>query len=80
MGFRSYLKRLESLTLRRRILRSHYQEKNATERSPQYSTLVQEPWRAQSLIFLIRALHTKQKIMFASKEADAQLIKRETSV
>ena len=42
---RSYLEGLESLTLPRlrRIMRSHYQEKSATELYRQLSTLVQEP-------------------------------------
>ena len=43
MRLRSYLEGLESLTLPR-LLRSHYQEKSATELSRQLSTLVQEPY------------------------------------
>ena len=74
MRLRSYLEGLESLTLPRlrRILRSHYQEKSATELYRQLSTLVQEPQEG-SQSFLIRALDTRQKILFASKEADTQL-------
>ena len=74
MRLRSYLEGLESLTLLplRRILRSHYQEKSATELYFQLSTLVQEPPEG-SQIFLIRTLDTRQKILFASKEADTQL-------
>ena len=74
MRLRSYLEGLESLTLPRlrRILRSHYQEKSATELYRQPSTLVQEPQKG-SQSFLIRALDTRQKILFASKEADTQL-------
>ena len=56
----------------RHILRSHYQEKSATELYCQLSTLVQEPQEG-SQSFLIRALDTRQKILFASKEADTQL-------
>ena len=74
MRLRSYLQGLESLTLPRlrRILRSHYQEKSATELYRQLSTLVQEPQEG-SQSFLIRALDTRQKILFASKKADTQL-------
>ena len=74
MRLRSYLEGLESLTLPRlrHILRSHYQEKSATELYRQLSTLVQEPQEG-SQSFLIRALDTRQKILFASKEADTQL-------
>ena len=63
---RTYLEGLESLTLPRlrRILRSHYQEKSVTELYLQLSTLVQEP-QEDSQSFLIRALDTRQKILFA---------------
>ena len=54
-----------------RILISHYQEQSATELYRQLSTLVQEPQEG-SQSFLIRALDTRQKILLASKEADAQ--------
>ncbi|PFX25321.1 hypothetical protein AWC38_SpisGene10089 [Stylophora pistillata] len=47
-------------------------EKSATELYRQLSTLVQEPQEG-SQSFLIRALDTRQKILFASKEADTQL-------
>ena len=74
MRLRSYLEGLDSLTLPRlrRILRSHYQEKSATELYRQLSTLVQEPQEG-SQSFLIRALDTRQKILLASKEVDTQL-------
>ena len=74
MRLRSYLEGLESLTLPllRYILRFHYQEKSAKELYQQLSTLVQEPQEG-SHSFLIRALNTRQKILFASKEADTQL-------
>ena len=47
MRLRSYLEGLDDLTIPRlrRILRSHYQEKSATELYRQFSTLVQEPKR-----------------------------------
>ena len=71
---RSYLEGLKSLTLPRLrcILRSHYQENSATELYRQLSTLVQEP-REGSPSFLMRALDTRQKILFASKEVDTHL-------
>lgn len=74
MRLRSYLEGLKSLTLPRlrRILRSHYQEKSATELYRQPSTLIQEPHEG-SQSFLIKALDTRQTILFASKEADTQL-------
>ena len=74
MRLRSHLEGLESLTLLplRRILRSHYQEKSATELYLQLSTLVQEPPEGSS-IFLVRTQDTRQKILFASKEAGTQL-------
>ena len=54
MRLRSYLEGLESFTLPRlrRILRSHYQEKRATELYRQLSTLVQEPQEGSQLEFL----------------------------
>ena len=71
LRLRSYLEGLESLTLPRlrHILRSHYQEKSARELYRQLSTLVQEPQEG-SQSFLMRTLYTRQKILFASKEAD----------
>ena len=74
MRLRSYLEGLEGLTLPRlrSILRSHYQEKSATELYRQLSTLAQEPQEGPQS-FLIRALDTRQKILFATKEADTQL-------
>ena len=74
MRLRSYLEGLESLTfhLLRSILRSHYQEKRATELYRQLSTLVQEPQEG-SQSFLIRVLDARQKILLASKEVDTQL-------
>lgn len=74
MRLRSYLESMNDLTLPRlrSILRSHYEEKSATELYQQLSTLVQGSQEGPQS-FLIRALDTRQKIMFASKEADAQL-------
>lgn len=74
MRVKSYLEGLGDLTLPRlrRILRSHYQEKSATEPYRQLSTLVQEPQESPQN-FLIRALYTRQKILFASQEVDTEL-------
>ena len=71
MIFRSYLEGLEDLTLLRlrRILRSHYREKSATELCRQ---LVQEPQEG-SQNMLLRALDIRQKILFASQKVDTQL-------
>lgn len=54
----------------RRILRSHFQEKNPTELYQILSTTSQET-RESSQDFLIRVLDLKQKILFASQEADS---------
>ena len=74
MRLRSYLESMNDLTLPRlrSILRSHYEAKSATELYQQLSTLVQGSQEGPQS-FLIRALDTRQKIMFATKEADAQL-------
>ena len=74
MRLRSYLEGLESLALSRLrcILKSHYQEKSATKLYRQLSALVQAPQKG-SHSFLIRALDTRQKIMFASKGAEIPL-------
>ena len=74
MRLRSCLEGLESLALSRLrcILKSHYQEKSATKLYRQLSALVQAPQKG-SHSFLIRALDTRQKIMFASKGAEIPL-------
>ncbi len=56
----------------RRILRSHFQEKNATELYKKLTTEVQRP-RETPQSFLIRALDLRQKILFASQEDDSGL-------
>ncbi len=56
----------------RRILRSHYQEKNATELYKQLTTEAQRT-RETPQSFLIRALDLRQKILFASQEDDSGL-------
>ena len=74
MRLRNYLEGLSDLTLPRlrRILRSHFQENSASDLYRQLSTLVQEP-QENPQSFLIRALDTRQKILFASQEVDTQL-------
>ena len=74
MRLRSYLEGLRDSTLPRlrRFLISHYQEKSATDLYRHLSTLVQEP-QENPQSFLIRALDTRLKILFASQEVDTQL-------
>lgn len=74
LQLRSYLEGKTDLTLpmMRRILRSHYQEKNATEL---YKQLTAESQRAKETpqSFLIRVLDLRQKILFASQEDESGL-------
>ena len=74
MQLRSYLETISDLTLARlrRILRSHYQEKSATELYRQLTTVVQAAQESPQS-FLIRALDLRQKVLFASKEAGAKI-------
>ncbi|KAL3999231.1 homeobox protein HoxA/B/C/D4 [Sarotherodon galilaeus] len=74
LQLRSYLEGKAQLTLPtlRRILRSHFQEKSATELYKQLASEVQTPKEtAQS--FLIRVLDLKQKVLFASQESESGL-------
>ncbi|KAL6485752.1 hypothetical protein MHYP_G00051440 [Metynnis hypsauchen] len=73
LQLRSYLEGKTNLTLPtlRRILRSHYQEKGATELYKQLTTEVQHKESPQN--FLIRTLDLRQKILFASQEAESGL-------
>lgn len=74
LQLRSYLEGKTDLTLPmlRRILRSHYQEKNATEL---YKQLTAESQRSKETpqSFLIRVLDLRQKILFASQEDESGL-------
>ncbi len=74
LQLRSYLEGKADLTLPmlRRILRSHYQEKNATEL---YKQLTAESQRSKETpqSFLIRVLDLRQKIIFASQEDESGL-------
>ena len=74
MQLRSYLEGKMNLTLAtlRRILRSHYQEKSATEL---YKHLTSEAQGIKETPqnFLIRTFDLRQKILFASQEAESGL-------
>lgn len=74
LQLRSYLEGKTNLTLPnlRRILRSHYQEKGATELYKQLTSEVQSS-KETPQAFLIRALDLRQKILFASQEAESGL-------
>ena len=67
MYLRSYLIGLKDLTLprQRKILRSH-REKDATSSYEDLITMCQGP-KESPLNFLIRALDTRQKVLFASR-------------
>lgn len=74
MQLRSYLEGKTNLTLPtlRRILRAHFQEKGATELYKQLSSEVQSS-KETPQSFLVRCLDLRQKILFASQEAESSL-------
>ena len=74
LSLRSYLEGKADLTLAKltRIMRSHYQEKTATELYHQLSSTVQQS-KEKPQEFLIRLLDLKQKVLFASQESDSEL-------
>lgn len=74
LQLRSYLEGKGDLTLPalRRILRSHYQERGATELYKQLSSEVQSS-KETPQNFLLRTMDLRQKILFASQEADSGL-------
>lgn len=74
LQLRSYLEGKSDLSLPtlRRILRSHYQERSATELYKQLTTEVQGN-KETPQNFLIRAMDLRQKILFASQEAESSL-------
>ena len=74
LSLRRYLEGKADLTLAklRRIMRSHYQERTATELYHQLSSTVQQP-KEKPQEFLIRLLNLKQKVLFASQETDSDL-------
>lgn len=74
LQLRSYLEGKEKLTLPalRRILRSHYQERGATELYKHLTSEVQSS-KETPQNFLIRAMDMRQKILFASQEDESNL-------
>lgn len=74
LQLRSYLEGKENLTLPalRRILRSHYQERSATELYKQLTAEAQSS-KETPQNFLIRAMDLRQKILFASQEVESNL-------
>lgn len=74
MQLRSYLEGKVNLSLPtlRRILRSHYQEKSATDLYTQLTSEVQG-LKETPQNFLIRTLDLRQKILFASQESESGL-------
>ena len=74
LQLRSYLEGKENLTLPalRRILRSHYQERSATELYKQLAAEVQSS-KETAQNFLMRAMDLRQRILFASQEAQSSL-------
>lgn len=74
LQLRSYLEGKSNLTLPtlRRILRSHFQEKNATELYKQLTSECQGN-KETPQSFLMRVLDLRQKILFASQEVESGL-------
>lgn len=74
MQLRSYLEGKPNLTLPvlRRILRAHYQERGATELYKQLTSEAQSS-KETPQSFLVRCLDLRQKILFASQEAESSL-------
>lgn len=74
LQLRSYLEGKNDLTLPtlRRILRSHYQERSATELYKQLTTDAQGQ-KETPQNFLLRTMDLRQKILFASQEAESGL-------
>ncbi len=74
LQLRSYLECKSDLSLPtlRRILRSHYQERSAIELYKQFTTEVQNN-KETPQNFLIRVMGLRQKILFASQEAESNL-------
>ena len=74
LSLRSYLEGKADLTRPklRRIMRSYYQERTATELYHQLNSTVQQP-KEKPQEFLIRLLDLKQKVLFASQGTDSEL-------
>ena len=74
MQLRSYVETVRDLTLPRlrQILISHYKEKSGTQLYQELATIFQRQKETPEA-FLLRCLDLRQKILFASQEADAYL-------
>ncbi len=74
MTLRNFLEGTPGLSLPklRKILRSHYKEKSATELYKALSTLAQAP-NEDAQTFLFRALELRQRVIFTSKEVDSKI-------
>ena len=81
LQLRSYLESVVDLTVERlrKILRFHYHEKSATELYQLLTTTTQQP-NEDPQSFLMRALTLRQKIVFASREADSGITYDSSSV
>ncbi len=73
-SLRSYLEGRSKISLPslRRIIRSHYQERDATDLYKQLSQLTQGA-KESAQAFLLKAFDTRQKVLFASQESDSRL-------
>ncbi len=71
---RSYLEGRSKIPLPslRRIVRSHFQERDATDLFKQLSQLAQDS-KESPQAFLLRAFDIRQKVLFASQEVDSKL-------
>lgn len=71
---RSYLEGRSKIPLPslRRIVRSHFQERDATDLFKQLSQMAQES-KESPQAFLLRAFDIRQKVLFASQEVDSKL-------
>ena len=81
LQLRSYLESVNNITLERlrKILRFHFHEKSATELYQSLTTAAQQE-NEDPQSFLMRALTIRQKILFASKEADCGITYDSASV
>ena len=74
LHLRSYLEEIRSLSLSnlRKILRSHYCEKSATEAYQELTNVVQESSETPQN-FLMRALKLRQHVLLAGQEKDSKI-------
>ncbi|XP_071808982.1 uncharacterized protein [Asterias amurensis] len=73
-SLRSYLEGRSKISLPslRRIIRAHYQERDATDLYKQLSQLTQGA-KESAQAFLLKAFDIRQKVLFASQESDSRL-------